>query len=55
MASVTVVLGGAALTSTFAVALALIAALLLIRFRVNSAWLIIAGGLIGFLWQSAGL
>lgn len=47
MAAVTVSLGKAALISPFTIAIALLAALLLIRFRINSAWLIIAGGLIG--------
>jgi chromate transporter len=51
MAAVTVVLGQAAFTGPFTVALGLVAALLLIRFRVNSAWLIVAGALLGFLAQ----
>lgn len=49
MIAVTLDLGQAALTGPFATALAAIAALLLIRFRVNSAWLIVAGGLAGIL------
>lgn len=55
MASVTVVLGRAALVGPFTVALALLAALLLIRFRVNSASLIVAGGVLGIAGWSAGL
>jgi chromate transporter len=55
MAAVVVVLGRSALVSPFAVALALLAALALIRLRVNSAWLIVLGGLAGFLGSMAGL
>jgi chromate transporter len=55
MASVTVVLGRAALSTPLTWLLALAAALLLIRFRVNSAWLILGGGLLGILGRSAGL
>ena len=54
MIAVTLDLGQAALTGPFAVALAAIAALLLIRFRVNSAWLIVAGGLAGILVSTFG-
>jgi chromate transporter len=49
MAAVTVLLGQAAFTGPFTVALALVAALLLIRYRINSAWLILAGAALGFL------
>lgn len=55
MAAVTIQLAQAALISPFTVALALAAALLLIRFRINSAWLIIAGGLLGSLARPLGL
>lgn len=55
MAAVTIVLARSALISPFTVLLALAAALLLIRFRVNSAWLIIAGGLLGSLARPLGL
>jgi chromate transporter len=48
MASVTLVLGRAALTTPLTWALAIAAAILLIRFRVNSAWLILGGGLVGY-------
>ncbi len=54
MAAVTVVLGRAALVDPFTVALAFLAAVLLIRFRVNSAWLIVAGAALGFGRQVAG-
>ena len=52
MAAVTVVLGRAAIAGPFTAALAILAALLLIRLRVNSAWLIAAGGLLGVLADS---
>jgi chromate transporter len=55
MASVTVILGQAALVGPYTVALALLSALLLIRFRVNSAWLIVGGGLLGVVGGAAGL
>ena len=55
MASVTLVLGRAALTGPLTWVLALTAALLLIRFRINSAWLILGGGVLGFLGRHAGL
>ena len=55
MASVTVVLGRAALVDPFTIALALFAALILICFRVNSAWLILAGGILGILGRQLGL
>jgi chromate transporter len=55
MAAVTVVLGRAALVSPFTIAAALVAALLLIRYRVNSAWLIVGGGILGTLAARGGL
>ena len=55
MASVTLILGRAALVDPFTIVLALLAALLLIRTRVNSAWLILAGGLLGVLAPRGGL
>ncbi|MGH2615749.1 MAG: chromate efflux transporter [Thermomicrobiales bacterium] len=55
MASVTVVLGQAALVGPYTIALALVAALLLIRFRVNSAWLIVGGGVLGVLGGAIGI
>ena len=55
MASVTLILGQAALVDPFTIVLALSAALLLIRFRVNSAWLILAGGVLGVLGSRGGL
>lgn len=47
MAGVTWELGRAALVDGLTVALAVVAALLLIRFAVNSAWLVIGGGVVG--------
>ena len=49
-ASVTVIIGRAALVDSFSVAFAVFAVMLLIRFHVNSTWLIAAGGAIGVLW-----
>lgn len=49
MALVTWELGRAALVDVATVALALASALLLIRFRVNSAWLVLGGALLGLL------
>jgi chromate transporter len=49
MAAVTVELGRAALIDPVTVLLAIAAAVLLIRYRINSTWLIIGGGLIGVL------
>lgn len=54
MAAVTVVLGRAALVSPFTIVVAVIAALLLIRYRVNSAWLIVGGGIFGVLAARGG-
>jgi chromate transporter len=49
MAVVTWQLGQAALVDGVTVLLALVSALLLIRFRVNSAWLVAGGALVGLL------
>ena len=54
MASVTVVLAGAALVDPFTVLLAIIAALLLIVLRLNSAWLIAGGGVLGVIVGALG-
>lgn len=51
MAAVTLELGRAALIDSVTVALALAAAVLLIRFRVNSTRLILGGGLVGVIYQ----
>lgn len=47
MAAVTLQLGRAAFIDPVTVALAIVAAGLLFRFKVNSAWLVIGGGIIG--------
>lgn len=47
MAAVTWELGRAAILDALTVALAAVATLLLIRYRVNSAWLVLGGGLVG--------
>jgi chromate transporter len=51
MAGVTMQLGRAALVDPLTLLLALGAALLLFRYRVNSAWLVGGGGAIGLLAQ----
>lgn len=53
MSVVTVQLGFAAVVDVFTIALAAASAVLLLRFRVNSAWLVLGGALIGFLVQAA--
>jgi chromate transporter len=55
MAVVTWQLGRAALVDPPTVALAALAGLALIRFHVNSAWLILGGGLAGLILSAAGL
>jgi chromate transporter len=47
MAYVTVELAGAALVDGPTVAIALVSAFLLLRYRVGAAWLILAGVLVG--------
>ncbi|MFN8446081.1 MAG: chromate efflux transporter [Caldilineaceae bacterium] len=47
MAGVTFQLGRAALIDLPTILLAIIAAVLLFRFKINSAWLVLAGGIIG--------
>ncbi|MDY6937085.1 MAG: chromate transporter [Cyanobacteriota bacterium] len=51
MAVVTYTLGRAALVDVWTIAVALLAAIALFRFRVSSAWLVIAGAAFGLLWQ----
>jgi chromate transporter len=48
MIAVSLQLGRAAVTDILTGAIALLSAVILIRVRINSAWLIFAGGLIGF-------
>jgi chromate transporter len=49
MAVVTWQLGRAALVDVWTVGLAVVSAVLLIRYRVNSAWLVLGGGVVGLL------
>jgi chromate transporter len=49
MAAVTFILGKAAFVDLYSVALAIVAAILLFRFKVNSTWLVIGGALAGSL------
>jgi chromate transporter len=48
MAVVTYELAGAALTDGITVVLAILAAVLLFKWRVNTAWLILGGGIVGW-------
>lgn len=54
MAVVTWELGRSALVDAWTVALALLSAVLLLRWRVNSAWLVLGGGLAGLLLWRGG-
>jgi len=51
MAAVTWQLGQAALVDALTVAIALVAGLLAIRFRVNSAWLVLGGAAVGVIYR----
>ena len=53
MIVVTCYLGRAALIDWITIALAILSAVALIRFKINSTWLILAGGIIGYVGQSA--
>jgi chromate transporter len=53
MVVVTWHLGRAALIDATTIALAILSAVALIRFRINSTWLILAGAIIGYLGQRA--
>jgi chromate transporter len=52
MAGVLVELSQAQLNNPFALALALISLFLLLRFRMNTTWLILGGALAGWLWYA---
>ncbi|MBE9079466.1 chromate efflux transporter [Romeria aff. gracilis LEGE 07310] len=52
MAVVTYTLGRAALVDGITVGLAVLAAIAVFRFKVNSAWIVLAGGIAGFLVQT---
>ena len=49
MAIVTWQLGKGALTDIFTLTMFMVSALILIRYRLNSAWLVLGGGVIGFI------
>ncbi|MBW4639736.1 MAG: chromate transporter [Gloeocapsa sp. UFS-A4-WI-NPMV-4B04] len=51
MAAVTFTLGQAALVDLLTVVLALVSAFVVFRFKVNSAWLVLAGGIVGLVAQ----
>jgi chromate transporter len=48
MAGVTWQLGRATIVDPFAVAIAVVALVVLIRFNVNTVWLVVGGGAVGF-------
>jgi chromate transporter len=50
MAAVTVQLGIASLIDPYTIMIAIISLILLLRFKVNSTWLIAAGGIAGFMF-----
>ena len=52
MATVTYTLGRAALVDGLTIALAILSTVLVFRFKINAVWLVLAGGLLGFLSQS---
>jgi chromate transporter len=54
MAAVTWTLGKNAIVDVPTAVLGVVAAVLLIRFRVNSAWVVIGGGLLGILYRAVG-
>jgi len=51
MAGVTLQLGKAALIDCFTLSLALLSAPALFRFKINSAWLVLTGGVIGLAYK----
>lgn len=55
MAAVTWELGSAAVVDPLTLVLALVAALVLIRFKVNSAWLVLGGGFVGLAAHLGGM
>ena len=54
MAGVTYILGRSALIDWFTVGLAILSAIAVFRFKLNSAWLVLAGGAIGVLFKILG-
>ncbi|MGC1308580.1 MAG: chromate transporter [Phormidesmis sp.] len=55
MAGVTYTLGQAALIDWLTVTLAGLSAIAVFRFKINSAWLVLAGGIVGLAFHLAGL
>lgn len=51
MAGVTWTLGRAAVVDWFTISIAIIALILVFRFKVNSIWLILSGGIIGIFYK----
>ncbi|MGH2415539.1 MAG: chromate efflux transporter, partial [Microcystaceae cyanobacterium] len=51
MAGVTYVLARAALVDGLTIVVAASSAIIVFRYKVNSAWLVLAGGVIGLVWQ----
>jgi chromate transporter len=51
MAVVTYTLGYAALVDWLTVVVALLSGIIVFRFKVNSVWLVLAGGIVGFLFR----
>lgn len=51
MAGVTYVLGRAALVDGLTIIVALISVIIVLRFKINSAWLVLAGGVVGWISQ----
>lgn len=54
MAGVTWQLGRAALVDWLTLGLAVVSGFVLFRFRINSAWIILGGGIIGLVWKLVG-
>jgi len=54
MAAVTYILGRAAVVDVLTIVLAVLSAIAVFRFKVNSAWLVLAGGAIGFIAHRLG-
>jgi chromate transporter len=51
MFTATLLLARAAIMDLFTVLTAAFSLLLLKKYKLNSAWLVLAGGLLGFIWQ----
>ena len=55
MAGVTLTLGRSALIDPFTIGVAIVAAALLFRYQLNSAWLVLGGGVIALLYRALSL